>query len=215
MGHLRKAFIFDARKQWVDLWLPQILVQSLTLPNRSTNKALSSQDERQIFWSKAFYSYTNQGYVCTTPPSGLCHCCPFVKVTAFTMKDFSYPLRANKEFTERLWLLIFTMSITNIIFYIVYGLWFHSNNWNVLSNLQGDEQHFWENRFFNPPLIKAIALLHYPLKRIAYYLISCHLPIFPLISELLFPFHFILCSLLPYILILRIIDLEMIASPLH
>lgn len=46
LGHLRKAFIFDARKQWLDLWLTQILVQGLTLPNMSTNKALSSQDER-------------------------------------------------------------------------------------------------------------------------------------------------------------------------
>ena len=38
LGHLRKAFIFDARKQWVDLWLTQILVQGLTLPNRSTRR---------------------------------------------------------------------------------------------------------------------------------------------------------------------------------
>ena len=138
--------------------------------------------------------------------------CAIAAHLSFTMKDFSYPLRANKEFTERLWLLIFTMFITNIISYIVCGLWFHSNNWNVLLNLQGYGQHFWENRFFNPPLIKAIALLS---KRIAHYLIPCRLPIFPLISELLFPFHFILCSLLPYIFILRSIDLEMIASPLH
>ena len=63
--------------------------------------------------------------------------CAIAAHLSFTMKDFSYPLRANKEFTERLWLLIFTMSITNIISYIVYGLWFHSNNWNVLLNLQG------------------------------------------------------------------------------
>lgn len=82
----------------------------------------------------------------------------------------------------------------------------------MFPNLQGYEQHFEKIDFFNPPLIKAIALLS---KRIAYYLIPCHLPIFPVISELLFPFHFILCSLLPYIFILRIIDLEMIASPLH